>query len=112
MQKVAMISQPVANLSKAEFSDQWHRAIDFLTVKGYEIYNTYIEDSYFSKELLEKEGIKHKTIYLISLSLDTMARCDTVYFCNGWEKSSTCVLEHEVAKANNMNIIYERVEDL
>lgn len=39
--------------------------------------------------------------------VNTMSRCDTVFFCNGWEGARGCRIEHQVAKAYGMQILYE-----
>ena len=46
----------------------------------------------------------------IKLSLCMLSMCDTIYMLKGWKDSKGAKLEHEYAKANNYNIIYESEE--
>ena len=36
-----------------------------------------------------------------------LLKCDTVYFCKGWEKSNGCLLEFTAAKLYNKKIIMQ-----
>lgn len=49
----------------------------------------------------------NKPLYYLSQSLLRMSACDVVYFCKGWENARGCKIEHEVAKAYGLEIIYE-----
>ncbi len=39
--------------------------------------------------------------------LENMSLCHVVYFCKGWENVRGCRIEHEVAKAYGLEVMYE-----
>ena len=71
------------------------RAIAVLKERGYEIINTLFTDEWYSQEAMKKRGVEN------------MSLCHAAYFCKGWENARGCKIEHEVAKAYGMTIIYE-----
>lgn len=40
-----------------------------------------------------------------------MSYCHAVYFCKDWEKARGCRLEHEVALAYGLMVIYEDIKE-
>lgn len=98
--KVAMISQPMRGLTKEEVEETHEKARRHLERLGYVVAETYLSKA-------EKE----KPIYCLSLSLETMAQCDVVYFCDGWEDARGCRIEHDVAEEYGLDIIYAEDEE-
>lgn len=107
VQKKAMLSQPMRGLSDDEIVATRDRAIKYLESHGYEVVNTLFTDEWYSKGAMEERGVKQVPICFLAKSLDNMSRCDTVFFCNGWEGARGCRIEHQVAKAYGMQILYE-----
>lgn len=98
--KVAMISQPMRGLTKEEVEETHEKARRHLERLGYVVAETYLSKA-------EKEN----PIYCLSLSLETMAQCDVVYFCDGWEDYRGCRIEHDVAEEYGLDIIYAEDEE-
>lgn len=88
--KVAMISQPMRGLTKEEVEETNEKARRHLERLGYVVAETYLSKS---------------------LSLETMAQCDVVYFCDGWEDYRGCRIEHDVAEEYGLDIIYAEDEE-
>lgn len=88
--KLAMISQPMNGLTDEEIEETRERAIKFLKKNGYKVVN--IPLCYLAK------------------SLENMSLCDVAYFCDGWENYRGCRIEHEVAEAYGVDIIYAEDE--
>lgn len=42
-----------------------------------------------------------------TISIENMSLCHAAYFCKGWESARGCRIEHEVAKAYGLKILYE-----
>lgn len=105
--KKAMISQPMNGLSDETILDVKEKALQVLNEKGFEVINTLFSDEYISKEKPADIEIKNRPIYFLGKSLLKMNLCDAVYFCKGWENAIGCKIEHEVAKAYGLEIIYE-----
>lgn len=103
MTKFAMVSQPMNGKTVEEITNTRERAISILHQKGYEIVNTLFD---FTNEELD-EAIVNKPLYFLGKSIEHMARTHAVYFCKGWEKTRGCIIEHEAAKAYNLEILYE-----
>lgn len=105
--KKAMISQPMAGKTEKEIVDTRNRAISFLEEKGYKVINTWFTDEWYSQENMVKRGVVQIPLCFLAKSLENMSLCHVVYFCKGWENARGCKLEHEAAKAYELEILYE-----
>lgn len=105
--KKAMMSQPMAGKSEEEIIATREKAIKVLKEKGFEIVNTLFTDEWYSKEKMAERGVVQVPLCFLAKSLDNMSKCHAVYFCKGWENARGCKIEHEVAKAYGVEIIYE-----
>lgn len=103
----AMLSQPMAGKSDEEIINTRNRAIAALTERGYEVINTLFTDEWYSPEAMKKRGVENIPLCFLAKSLENMSLCHAAYFCKGWENARGCKIEHEVAKAYGMTIIYE-----
>lgn len=105
--KKAMLSQPMAGKTNDEIVATRERAIKALTAKGYTVVNTFFTDEWYSSEKMKERGVVNIPLCFFAKSIESMTNCHTVYFCKGWENTRGCKLEHEVAKAYDLTIIYE-----
>lgn len=103
----AMISQPMAEKSESEINLTRNHAIGKLKDEGYEVVNTLFTDEWYSAEAMEKRGVVNKPLCFLAKSLENMSRCDSAYFCRGWENARGCRIEHETALAYGLKIMYE-----
>ena len=103
----AMLSQPMAGKSEQEIRETRERAIKALEEKGYEIVNTLFTDEWYSKESMEKRGVRNIPLCFLAKSLENMSLCDAAYFCKGWQDARGCRIEHETAVAYGLQIYYE-----
>lgn len=106
--KKVMISQPMAGKTGAEIMEVRNREKRYLQSMGYEVINSYYSDKW-KDELIEniKES-KNAPLFFLAESLKAMSCCDAVYFCLGWQDARGCRIEHEAAKAYDLEIIYQR----
>ena len=102
-----MLSQPMNGLTDEEIIATRERAIAKLQNEGYEVINTYFSDEWYSRESMKERGVVQIPICFLAKSLENMSLCDAVFFCKGWENARGCKIEHDVAKAYGVNIIYE-----
>lgn len=102
----AMISQPMNGLSEEEIQKVRLKAIEDLEEKGYEVVSTYFDDEWANKDNMVNRGVRQIPVAFLAKSLEHMALCDAVYFCDGWEKARGCRIENQVAKAYGLTIIY------
>lgn len=107
MEQKAMLSQPMAGKTEAEIIETREKAIKVLEEKGYEIVNTLFTDEWYKKETMEKRGVVQIPLCFLAKSLESMSLCHAAYFCKGWEETRGCKIEHEVAVAYGLDIIYE-----
>lgn len=105
--KKAMLSQPMAGKSNEEIIATREKAIKVLKEKGFEIVNTLFTDEWYSKDQMAERGVIQIPLCFLAKSLENMSLCHAVYFCKGWENARGCKIEHEVAKAYGLEIIYE-----
>ena len=105
--KTAMISQPMAENPTEVIKQKKHEALEKLLDKGYFVFNTLFDDMLEQENKMCRDGVKNIPLKFLAKSIDVMSGCDAVYFCNGWEKARGCRIEHEVAKAYGLEIIYE-----
>ena len=105
--KKAMLSQPMACKSEEEIIATREKAIKVLKEKGFEIVNTLFTDEWYSKENMAERGVVQIPLCFLAKSLENMSLCHAAYFCKGWENARGCKIEHEAAKAYELEIIYE-----
>ena len=103
----AMISQPMAGKTKEEIATTKERAVKILKTMGYDIVNTLFTDEWYSEDSMKKREVENRPLCFLAKSLESMSLCNAAYFCNGWESTRGCKLEHEAAIAYGLDIIYE-----
>ena len=108
----AMLSQPMAGKSDEEIAETREKAMKYLTSHGYERINTLFTDEWYSKEAMLERGVVNIPLCFLAKSLESMSKCDIAYFCKGWENARGCKIEHDVACAYGVNIIYEEPDEL
>lgn len=105
--KKAMLSQPMAGKTDAEIIGTREKAIATLQAKGYEVVNTLFTDEWYSQDSMKQRGVVHIPLCFLAKSIDNMSKCHAAYFCKGWENARGCKIEHAVALAYGVEIIYE-----
>ena len=105
--KKAMLSQPMAGKTDEEIIATRENAISTLKEKGYEIVNTLFTDEWYNREAMEKRGVVQIPLCFLAKSIENMSLCHAAYFCKGWENARGCRIEHDVAKAYGLTILYE-----
>ena len=103
-----MISQPMKDKTAEEILSQKKKALEFLEKNGYEVVNTYFSDEWNSNDL-EDQGVVNIPLFFLAKSLEKMAECDAIYFCDGWQDTRGCKLEHAAATRYGLQCIYETV---
>ena len=106
----AMFSQPMAGKTDNEIVATRNRAVAELKKRGYEIVNTLFTDEWYSRDSMAERGVVQIPVCFLAKSIENMSLCHAAYFCKGWESARGCRIEHEVARAYGLEIIYE--EDL
>lgn len=108
--KKAMLSQPMAGKTEQEIVATREKAIAELEKRGYEVVNTLFTDEWYSKDKMEERGVVRIPLCFLAKSLENMSLCHAAYFCKGWESARGCKIEHDVAVAYGLNVIYEEEE--
>lgn len=103
----AMLSQPMAGKTDQEIVETRKRAIAALEKKGYEVVNTLFTDEWYNPDAMKERGVVNVPLCFLAKSLENMANCDAAYFCKGWRQARGCRIEHEVALAYGLTVIYE-----
>lgn len=105
----AMISQPMRGLSDEEILSKKKKAEKVLNEKGYEILNSFFSDDWNNviKDTPKEFEIVQIPVSFLAMSLSIMSFCHAVYFCKGWENARGCKIEHDVAIAYGLEVIYE-----
>lgn len=106
----AMLSQPMAGKTDDEIVATREKAVAELEKRGYEIVNTLFTDEWYSRDSMAERGVVQIPVCFLAKSIENMSLCHAAYFCKGWESARGCRIEHEVARAYGLEIIYE--EDL
>ena len=105
--KKAMLSQPMAGKTDEEIREVRNKATEHLRNENYEVINTiFIEKPYYL-DTMERRGVVQFPVAFLARSIDIMSQCHVVYFCKGWEDARGCKIEHEIAVAYGLEIIYE-----
>ena len=103
----AMISQPMAGKTEEEIIAAREKANAFLEGEEYKVVNTPFTDERYELENMVDEGVVNIPLYYFANSVLNMSKCHVAYFCKGWEDERGCRLEHEIAEAYGLKIIYE-----
>ena len=102
MRQKVMISQPMKGMSRDDILAVRENAIAFLAERGYDV-----EDTFFADDGFISEDTKNVSIAYLAKSIETMSKCDAVYFCKGWANARGCRIEHEIAEEYGLIIIDE-----
>lgn len=102
--KRAMISCPMNGLSEFDVELRQRRATEWLQNNGY-----WIAHSFISTPV--PVSAKHKPVWYLAKSLETMCEVDAVFFCKGWENARGCILEHEICKKYGIPCLYEHEDE-
>lgn len=111
IRKKAMISQPMNGLTDEEIEKTRNKAIKHLERLGYEVVNTMFKDDWYSESVMKARGVENIPLCYLAKSLEKMSLCDVAYFCDGWENYRGCRIEHDVAEAYGLDIIYAEDEE-
>lgn len=103
----AMLSQPMAGKSEEEIKATRDKAIKALEDMGYEVVNTLFTDEWYSPENMKERGVEQIPLCFLAKSLENMSKCHAAYFCKGWEDARGCRIEHIVAGAYGLKVIFE-----
>lgn len=102
-----MLSQPMAGKTDDEIIQTRAKAFEALTNMGYEVVNTLFTDEWYNRDKMAERGVVQIPLCFMAKGIENMSKCHAVYFCKGWENARGCKIEHEVAKAYGLKIIYE-----
>jgi hypothetical protein len=105
--KKAMISQPMTGKSDIEICEVRNDAVNILETLGYEVVNTLFTDEWYNKDRMESRGVVQIPLCFLAKAIENMSLCHAAYFCKGWENARGCIIEHDVARAYGLEIIYE-----
>lgn len=105
MKRTIMISQPMKDLSNEKIIEARKKAIHTLKTLGYDVIDNFFTD--YTDDGFITEDTKHIPVAYLAKSLEVMSKCDAVYFVKGWETARGCKIEHEIAKAYGLAVIYE-----
>lgn len=103
----AMLSQPMNGKTEEEITTTRERAIAALESMGYEVVNTLFTDEWYSDAKCKERGVINIPLMFLARSLTNMSLCHAAYFGEGWENARGCKLEHAVAEAYGVDILYE-----
>ena len=107
----AMLSQPMNGKTDEEIVATRERAIAALESKGYEIVNTLFTDEWYSAAKCKECGIVNIPLMFLARSLTNMSLCHAAYFCKGWKNARGCRIEHAVAEAYGLTVLYEEGDE-
>lgn len=110
MKKKAMFSQPMAGKTETEIIEARNRSIEILESMGYEVINTTFDDDWHSKDAMFERGVVNIPMTFVAKSIENMTLCHAVFFGPGWQEARGCKIEHEIAKAYGVEIMYAELE--
>ena len=105
--KKAMISQLITEKTDEEIIATRIRAIQTLETKGYEVVNPIFTDDIPSRAMVIGRDVVQPKLCFLAKSLENMSLCHAVYFYKGWKSARECRIEHDIAVAYGLEVIYE-----
>lgn len=104
----AMLSQPMnGNMTGEEIVTTRERAVAALESRGYKVVNPLFTDEWCSGAECKERGVVNIPLMFLARSLTNMSLCHAVYFCQGWKNARECRIEHAIAEAYGLTILYE-----
>ena len=94
-----MISQPMSEKTTEQIRAERQEVVNKLESLGNNVIDSIVTDH------TQEDG--DESVYCLSKSIALMAKVEAMYFMPGWENARGCRIEHEVAKAYGLKIIYE-----
>ena len=96
------ISQPMNGKTTEEIENERNYIINRLTTQfpRVEIINSFFKDAPHDT----------KPLWYLGESIKLMSEADVVFFCNGWQTTRGCQIEHDCALEYGIDTMYE--EDL
>ena len=101
---MVMISMP---MTEKGWRKKYDKIENRLKEKGYQVAPLYMRDI-FDREPQLKYQVNVVPLLYMGNSFYRMCMCDTVCFCDGWEKARGCQLEYKAATMYRLNIMYEK----
>ena len=111
MKMKAMLSQPMNGKTEEEIVTTRERAIAALGSRGYEVVNTLFTDEWYSDAKCKERGVVNIPLRVLARSITNMSLCHAAYFCKGWQNARECRIEHAVAEAYGLTILYEEGDE-
>ena len=96
--KRIFISLSMFDKSEEEIKEELNKRKTALEQLGFEVANTYIENS---------PNVENIALWCLGESLEIMANCDIAYFCKGWQKARGCLIEYDAALQYGLEVITE-----
>lgn len=95
-----VISQPMNGISDEEVL-----SIRMEVVRKFKEANIEVIDTFFTGNKMDAQEYTNPALYYLGLSIDSIGRADAVYFVPGWDKARGCIIEREICKAYNIEIL-------
>ena len=102
--KRVMFSQPMANKTYAEICDTKYDTAEKLADK---IKKTLRVEAFAIMNTTVPNHEEKTDIECFAESIGYLAKADLLVMCNGWENARGCKLEHDIAEAYGVPIMYE-----
>lgn len=83
------------------------KVISILEEKGYEVVNTLFTDEWYNRDQMKERGVVQIPLCFMAKGIENMCLCHAVYFCKGWEDARGCKIEHAIAIAYSLEVLYE-----
>ena len=97
-----VISQPMNGISDDEVL-----ATRMDIVRKFKEANIEVIDTFFTGNKMDAQEYTNPALYYLGLSIDSIGRADAVYFVPGWDKARGCIIEREICKAYEIQILDE-----
>ena len=93
-----MISQPMKGKTEEQIIEERNKIINQFKKMHIEVINTLFKE--------EAPEDCNKGIFYLAKSIDAMKDIDALYMCDDWREARGCRIEHEVAEAYEIKILY------
>lgn len=94
------ISIPMRGRTDEEIKEDIKKVGTIIESLGFVPMHAFVED-------VDQEKEPDNALWCLGHSLQVMSGCDAVYFCEGWDSSRGCKIEHQAAKDYGLKIVYE-----
>ncbi len=105
MNKKIMLIQPLEGASTEKLMRTRDDFLEFAKIHNYDVVDALCNVNWSNAESSGEHEVLDEHLYMLAKRLESMSRCDAVYFAHDWESDDNCRIERDLAITHGLDII-------